>query len=154
MLFRSRDLGIFLYVTEQSAIEEYWFDIHRRNFQPSYAHEMVARIWGAGYDNGTFWTPDIAAAYGIQLYPIHGGSLYLGHHPEYVQRVWTGMTQKTGILNNVQNPNLWHDIYWKFLSFANSSLALDLYYGFQERNLKFGISDAHTYHWLDRKSVV
>ena len=143
-----RDLGIFLYVTEQSAIEEYWFDIHRRNFQPSYAHEMVARIWGAGYDNGTFWTPDIAAAYGIQLYPIHGGSLYLGHHPEYVQRVWTGMTQKTGILNNVQNPNLWHDIYWKFLSFANSSLALDLYYGFQERNLKFGISDAHTYHWL------
>lgn len=143
-----RDLGIYLYTTEQSAIEEYWFDVHERSFRPGYAHEMVARIWGGGYDNGTFWTSDIAASYGIELYPIHGGSLYLGHHPDYVQRVWNDMTAKTDVLNNVPNDNLWYDVYWKFLSFLDSEQALQLYNAYPDRNLKFGISDAQTYHWL------
>ncbi len=143
-----RDLGIYLYTTEQSAIEEYWFDIHERSFQPGYAHEMVARIWGGGYDNGTFWTSDIAASYGIELYPIHGGSLYLGHNPDYVQRVWDDMVAKTDVLNNTPNDNLWYDVYWKFLSFIDSEQALQLYNDYPDRNMKFGISDAQTYHWL------
>ena len=27
-----RDLGIYLYTTEQTAIDEYWFDMYERNF--------------------------------------------------------------------------------------------------------------------------
>ncbi|RED94385.1 glycosyl hydrolase [Marinoscillum furvescens] len=143
-----RDLGIFLYTTEQSAIEEYWFDQNDRTFQPEYAHEMVARIWGGGYDNGTWWTSDIAASYGIQLYPIHGGALYMGHNTAYVQEVWNGMTSKTDVLNNVPNDNLWYDTYWSFLSFLDPAQALSLYNSYTDRNIKFGISDAQTYHWL------
>ena len=71
-----RDLGIYLYTTEQSAIEEYWFDMHSRVFSPSQQYGLVSRVWGNSYDNGTFWTNDIAASYGIEMYPIHGGSLY------------------------------------------------------------------------------
>ncbi|MDG1098623.1 MAG: glycosyl hydrolase, partial [Bacteroidia bacterium] len=73
-----RDLGIYLYTTEQAAIEEYWFDTKERNFLPSQQYSLVSRVWGNSYDNGTFWTNDIAASYGIELYPIHGGSFYLG----------------------------------------------------------------------------
>jgi endoglucanase Acf2 len=39
------------------------------------------------------------------MYPIHGGSLYLGHHPEYVQSLWNEISAKTGILSNQANDN-------------------------------------------------
>ncbi len=143
-----RDLGIYLYVTEQTATEEYWFDVNNRTFKPEYNFALASRIWGNGYDNQTFWTGDIAAAYGIELYPIHGGSLYLGHNHAYAERLWAEMAQNTGILVNQPNVNLWHDVYWKFLAFTDASAALDLHDSYPDRSLKFGISDAQTYHWL------
>ncbi|MBG7610837.1 carbohydrate-binding protein [Polaribacter sp. BAL334] len=143
-----RDLGIYIYTTEQTAIEEYWFDMYDRNFRPEQTYSLVSRVWGNSYDNGTFWTSDIAASYGIELYPIHGGSLYLAHNPTYVTKLWNEITQNTGIIGNQANPNLWHDTYWQFLSFINPQAAIDLYDAYPDRSLKFGISDAQTYHWL------
>ncbi len=143
-----RDLGIYLYTTEQTAVEEYWLDIHKRNFAPSQQYSLVSRVWGNSYDNGTFWTSDIEASYGIELYPIHGGSLYLGHHTSYVQSLWTEISTNTGVLNNDANVNLWHDTYWKYLSFIDPQAAIDLYDSYPDRTIKFGVSDAQTYHWL------
>ncbi|HSR88479.1 MAG TPA: glycosyl hydrolase, partial [Pontiella sp.] len=143
-----RDLGIYLYTTEQSAVEEYWFDMYNRNFVPTHPYSLVSRVWGNDYDNGTFWTADIAASYGIELYPIHGGSLYLGHNLAYASNLWAEMTQNTGILNNEVNPNLWHDTYWKFQAFTDPAGAIALYDSNPDRELKFGMSDAQTYYWL------
>jgi endoglucanase Acf2 len=143
-----RDLGIYLYTTEQSAIEEYWLDVNDRTFKDGYGFSVASRIWGNGYDNQTFWTGDIAAAYGIELYPIHGGSLYLGQNISYAEKLWTEMTQKTGILSQAVNDNLWHDIYWQFLAFTDPDAAIALYDANPNRNLKFGVSDAQTYYWL------
>ena len=70
-----RDLGIYIYTTEQAAVENYWFDMYNRVFDSQQQYKLVSRVWGNSYDNGTFWTSDIAASYGIELYPIHGGSL-------------------------------------------------------------------------------
>ncbi|MAN26592.1 MULTISPECIES: glycosyl hydrolase [Mesonia] len=149
-----RDLGIYIYTTEQTAIEEYWFDMYERNFQPSQQYSLVSRVWGNSYDNGTFWTSDIAASYGIEMYPIHGGSFYLGHNQAYAQSLWTEITANTGVLSNEDNPNLWHDTYWKYLSLIDAPAALDLYNSYPDRNLKFGISDAQTYHWLHTMNVL
>lgn len=143
-----RDLGIYLYTTEQTAIEEYWFDMHDRNFPPTQQFSLVSRVWGNNFDNGTFWTSDIAASYGIQLYPIHGGSLYLGHNHAYVTQLWNEIKRNTGIMSNQVNDNLWHDIMWKYCAFIDPSEAIRLYNSFPNRNLKFGVSDAQTYHWL------
>ncbi len=143
-----RDLGVYIYTTEQTAIEEYWLDVYNRNFQPNQQYSLVSRVWGNSYDNGTFWTADIAASYGIEMYPMHGGSFYLGHNQAYAQSLWTEITNNTGILNNEVNPNLWHDTYWKYLSLTDPQAALNLYNSFPDRDLKFGISDAQTYHWL------
>lgn len=143
-----RDLGIYLYTTEQTAIEEYWLDIYNRNFASNQQYSLVSRVWGNSYDNGTFWTADIAASYGIEMYPIHGGSLYLGHDTNYVKTLWAEIEKNTGILSNQVNDNLWHDVYWSYLSFINPQKAINLYNSFPNRNLKFGISDAQTYHWL------
>ncbi|WP_282031039.1 glycosyl hydrolase [Winogradskyella eximia] len=143
-----RDLGIYIYTTEQTAIEEYWFDMYNRNFSASQQYGLVSRVWGNSYDNGTFWTSDIAASYGIELYPIHGGSLYLGHNTSYVQSLWAEISANTGILSNEENDNLWHDTYYKYLSFIDAQAAIDLYDSNPDRSLKFGMSDAFTYHWL------
>ncbi|MHA3789444.1 glycosyl hydrolase [Flavobacterium hauense] len=143
-----RDLGIYIYTTEQTATEEYWFDVNNRTFKPGYGFSLASRIWGNGYDNQTFWTSDIAAAYGIEMYPIHGGSLYLGHNKTYVQSLWNEISANTGIMSNTANANLWHDVYWQYLAFINPQAAIDLYDSYPERGLKFGISDAQTYHWL------
>lgn len=149
-----RDLGIYLYTTEQSAIEEYWFDMHNRVFSPSQQYGLVSRVWGNSYDNGTFWTNDIAASYGIEMYPIHGGSLYLGHNTNYAAQLWSEIAANTGILANEANDNLWHDVMWEYLAFTNPELAIELYDSYPDRNLKFGISDAQTYHWLHAMNVL
>jgi endoglucanase Acf2 len=144
-----RDLGVYLYTTEQTAIEEYWFDMNERNFQPTQQYSLVSRVWGNSYDNGTFWTSDITASYGIELYPMHGGSLYLGQNLAYVQKIWDELKTYTGILSDSDtNPNLWHDTFWKYLSFLDPAKAIELYDAYPSRNLKFGISDVQTYHWL------
>ncbi len=143
-----RDLGIYLYTTEQTAIEEYWFDMYDRNFGPTQQYSLVSRVWGNSYDNGTFWTNDIAASYGIELYPIHGGSLYLGHNTAYVTRLWNEIKVNTGIMSNEANANLWHDVMWSYLAFIDPPAAIALYDSYPDRSLKFGISDAQTYHWL------
>jgi hypothetical protein len=143
-----RDLGIYLYTTEQTAIEEYWLDVYDRNFPATQQYSLVSRIWGNSFDNGTFWTGDIAASYGIELYPIHGGSLYLGHNIPYATKLWNEISAKTGILSNQANDNLWHDIMWEYCAFTNPAKAIELYDSYPGRNLKFGVSDAQTYHWL------
>ncbi|MEL6670559.1 MAG: glycosyl hydrolase [Bacteroidota bacterium] len=149
-----RDLGIYLYTTEQTAIEEYWFDMYERNFQSNQPYSLVSRVWGNSYDNGTFWTSDIAASYGIELYPIHGGSLYLGHDTTYAKKLWAEIEANTGILANEVNPNLWHDVMWQYLAFTDPDKALNLYNAYPERDLKFGVSDAQTYHWLHAMRVL
>jgi len=149
-----RDLGVYLYTTELTAVEEYWFDVHERTFQPAYDYPMVARLWAGGYDNGTWWSSALSACYGIQMYPIHGGVLYLGNDQNYVQRVWTGVLRDTSVMSNLSgdpnggDPNLWYDVLWCYQSFLDPQAALEGYYRWQGRNLKFGISDAQTYHWL------
>ena len=149
-----RDLGIYLYTTEQTAVEEYWFDMYERVFSADYGFSIASRVWGNSYDSGTFWTGDKAATYGIELYPIHGGSLYLGHNTNYVTKLWNEMKQKTGIMSNEANADLWHDVYWSFAAFVDPDAAITLYDSYPERALKFGISDAHTYYWLNNMKAL
>jgi endo-1,3(4)-beta-glucanase len=143
-----RDLGIYLYTTEQTAIEEYWFDMSDRNFAATYAHMMCARVWGNGYDRNTFWTGDIAAMYGIEIFPMTASHLYLGHNKTYASSLWNDMTTKTGVLSNTANDNLWFENYWSFLAFTNPAQAVNLYNNHPNYKIKNGNTDAHTYHWL------
>ncbi|MFY8004839.1 MAG: glycosyl hydrolase, partial [Chitinophagaceae bacterium] len=138
-----RDLGIYLYTTEQTAIEEYWFDQSDRNFPTNYGHLMASRIWGNGVDRNTFWTGDIAAMYGINMFPTTGASLYLGHNKNYAQKLWNNMTANTGVLSKVANDNLWYETYWSYLSFTDPALAVSLYNNHPNYKVKFGNSDAH-----------
>ena len=52
------------------------------------------------------------------------------------------------------NVNLWHDVMLKYLSFVDPLKALIMYDSYPERSLKFGVSDAQTYHWLHGMNVL
>lgn len=146
-----RDLGIYMYVTEQSAVEEYWFDIHDRNLRDGYKDKgrfVVSRVFTNNYDSNNFWGAGCEGSYGIQLYPIHGGSFYLVDNPEWAARFWRAFETDTQVLNNVQNDNIWYDTLWQFLAMMDADRAISLYNAYPERNLKFGISPAQTYQWL------
>ena len=68
--------------------------------------------------------------------------------------MWSEIVSNTGIMFNEQNPNLWHDVYWQYLSFINPSLAIELHDSNPNRDLKFGISDAQTYHWIHNMNAL
>jgi endoglucanase Acf2 len=143
-----RDLGIYLYTTEQTAIDEYYFNKSKRNFSSNYSQIMCSRVWNNGYDRGTFWTNDIAAMYGIELFPLTGSSLYLAHDTSYVRTLWNDMKLKTGVSTNTPNDNLWFEIYWSYLAMIDPETAIKLYNNYTNYKPKGGCSDAQTYHWL------
>lgn len=143
------DLGVYLYATEYSAIREYWFDVDQNVLKSPYSMSMASRLWSAGLDNQTFWTQDKAATYGIEIYPVNGGSLYMGYDKSYVDKVWTEMGTNTAINDNTtQNPNLWRDTYWCFKALSDPQAAINYYNNFPTREIKFGVTDAFTYHFL------
>ena len=57
----------------------------------------------------------------------------LSHNLDYVNSLWNEISSNTGILNNEVNPNLWHDVFWKYLSFIDPPAAIELYDSFPER---------------------
>ncbi|MTI30154.1 glycosyl hydrolase, partial [Xanthovirga aplysinae] len=139
-----RDLGIYLYETELSAIEEYWWDLEERNFDPNFNYSAAGRIFGGGYQLATVWTFDIPEAYGINYLPIHGGSLYLGYNTDYVQKAYDEMLR----LHGSNEPDLWNDIFWEYLSFADPEEALSRFESYPDYPVEYAETKAHTYHWL------
>ena len=145
-----RDLGIYLYATERSAVEEYWFDVNSRTMPAGYNHALVCRVWGNHSDFDNFWGGGPGGSYGIQIYPVTAGSFYLANTPGYARKLWTAMTRETNILNFEENGNIWYDTWLRMLAMYNSDRAIELYEKAPQKLLgaKFGESRAHTYQWL------
>ncbi len=78
------ETGIYLFNTERTAIEEYWFDVNRTNFPKEFPHKALGMIWGGKGAYGTWFSGEIDHIYGINWLPFTPASVYLGRHPEYV----------------------------------------------------------------------
>src|SRR5688572_17133939 len=89
-----RDLGVYLYTTEMNAIQEYWFDVHNQNRPATYTPSVVTMVWGGKGANGTWFSNKPPVVHGINFLPIHGGSLYLGLHPDYAKRNYDALVQE------------------------------------------------------------
>jgi endoglucanase Acf2/PKD repeat protein len=138
-----RDLGIYLYTTERSAIEQYWFDIDEEVFPQDYQHKALGMIWGAKGVHSTWFGADPEFIHGINMLPITAGSFYLGRHPEYI------LINYAEILNELSGPpTIWQDVIWQYLSMSDAWTAMSLYYTNPDYEPFDGESRAHTYHWL------
>ncbi|MDB5050910.1 MAG: putative glycoside hydrolase [Fibrobacteres bacterium] len=139
-----RDLAIYMYVTESSAVQQYWFDVDNTVFPSLYPNPCVGQVLGAG---GSYWTFFGASAnfiHGINFLPLTTGSAYLGWYPENI---------KANINYMYNNPytyqgktGTWDDVMWGTLAFADPAAALARFGGFNAYAAFDGESKAHIYH--------
>jgi endoglucanase Acf2 len=138
-----RDLGVFLYATAESAIEQYWFDVDRQVFPRGFEPPMLGIVWDAGGQYDTWWDRNPIYAVGINLLPITGGSLYLGRRPADVQARYDRLVRQNGgdILQ-------WRDLFWMYLALADAPRAASLLDRQPYFEPEFGDSAAFLDHWL------
>jgi endoglucanase Acf2 len=141
-----RNLGVWLYATEMSAIDEYWFDVTGENFPKGYPHPVVTMVWGGKGANATWFSAEPEAIHAINFLPVTGGSLYLGRYPEYAERNWQGLLRERGGGRLRQ----WSDVLLMYRALSDPQDALRR---FDEaaatmRRTEEGNSLAGTYHWI------
>lgn len=138
-----RDLGIYLYTTERTAIEQYWFDVDDAVFPLAYSYKALGMVWGGKGVHSTWFGANPEFIHGINMLPFTGGSLYLGRHPDYVKANYDEIVKELS-----GPPTAWPDIIWQYLSLTDPSTALSLYYANPTYVPFDGETKAHTYHWL------
>lgn len=136
-----RDMGIFMYVNEARAIEQYWWDVDNAVFPAGYAHNSVGMVWSNGGDFATWFSNDKSTILGINFLPITAGSLYLGRNPDHVLKNYLD-----GAGGN------WSDLYDEYLAFSDPELALTKYGS--GTGSEGGESAAHTYYHLKSLQAV
>lgn len=161
-----RDLGLFLYLNEASAIEQYWFDMDETVLPAGYGFDSASRIWGTGVNRASgSQSFELEPEYwlGINALPLNAASLYLGKHPTLTEQLYTEMTNANGDVED----NLWEDLMWMFQAMYAPTAAIAKYEnhtagGAYTTNLPYipsvngiyqplsgeQISPAQLYHWL------
>lgn len=138
-----RDLGLYLYTTQVTATEQYWFDVDRAVFPRGFNHPVAAMVWGAGAKYDTWFDQDPIMIHGINLLPFQGGSLYLGRRPDYVKRNFdTLLSRCHGEITS------WRDYILMYLAVSDAKRATELYEQDKHFAPEFGNTMAMTAHWI------
>lgn len=145
-----RDLGAWLYATEAQAIEHYWFDVHGLVLAPEYRNVDVAQLFGGKYIHNTWWTDDPRQITGINLLPITTASTYIARHPAYIRKNLAALKDEQALWasrgKKVDPPDIWQDIFAKYLALADPAAALAQWNRWGA--VELGETRSHTLHWL------
>ena len=140
-----RDLGIYLYTTEMNGINEYWFDVHGENHPKGYTPSVVTMVWGGQGVNATWFSARPEHIHGINWMPFHGSSLYLGHHPVYVEKNYSALVKES----NGTNWKEWSDLIWMYRALVDPQDAIRLFEASKDKiTYEGGNSKANTYAWI------
>jgi endoglucanase Acf2 len=141
-----RDAAIWMYTQETNSIFDYWFnDGPVATFPPGFSRVEIANVFDGKGDTGTFFSGQIELEHGIEFLPFHGGSLYLGRDPAYVQR---NLAEVTSIDPNAfaAGSQNWPDLMEEYEALADPVSALN---HFNNTSFVFdGESKAHEYYWI------
>ncbi|ODN43776.1 glycosyl hydrolase [Piscirickettsia litoralis] len=150
-----RDLGIYLYETEGSAIDQYWFDVDQDIFPEGYLHTTAGIVWAEGVVYSTWWTANPEEIHGINYLPITASSLYLGRSSEYVTRNLNDLKKTNQFYHQQRNEHSrahyydrWQGLIGQYQALTDTNQA---YRQYQENNNftpEFGTSHAQLIHWL------
>lgn len=122
-----RDLGLYLYWTERSAAEQYWFDVDGDVHHPSYAFPMASVVREGSYDFATHWgSKQIEEIYGIQLLPLTPASLHLALNRPYMKKIWDAMAGANRAARGVDF-DTWHGTMLSFEALVEPQKAVERY---------------------------
>ncbi len=145
-----RDLGIWLLATETESVQHYWFDIHRLVIAPEYKNPDVSMLFGGKYAHNTWWTDEPRQATGINLLPMTTVSTYFARDPAYVKRNLGALAAEQATWaargNKFDPPDIWQDIFAKYLAQADPAAALAQWNRWGA--VELGDSRTHTLHYL------
>lgn len=145
----TRDLGVFLYETLVSAIEQYWLDVDHDVFPASYGRPVAGIVWGDGAAYDTWWSRDVDYIHGINMLPFTGASLYLGRHPEAVR---TG--EQLLVSRSRGSIREWRDVLWMDFALEDGKKAESLADHEHYFDPEFGNSWAATFAWVNALAAV
>ncbi|MEK3824697.1 discoidin domain-containing protein [Paenibacillus sp. FSL K6-1558] len=115
-----RDTGIWGFVTEEKAAEQYWFNYDGDNWLEGYKHATVGHVYGSAYLYGTYFSNDAEHIYGIHWLPPAEWMTYYGRDPKNTAALYNGLIKDLG----GQQERTWQHIIWPFQSIGDPEAAL------------------------------
>ena len=148
---RMRDLGVYMYTSEQAAVLQYWFDINHQVLAPEYGKPFASMVFGGKYAYNTWWTEEPRQILGINELPMTPFSLYLGQDPAYVRNLFAALPAEVktyldrGITDDTP-PDIWQDVLAEFQALGDPDAALATWR--KGGSVNNGETRSHTLYWL------
>ncbi|MEJ6729420.1 MAG: glycosyl hydrolase [Akkermansiaceae bacterium] len=143
----TRDLGTFLYNTERTAVEEYWFDVSGTNFPKDFPNVALGMIWGGKGAFATWFSGDVDCIHGINWLPFTPASIYMGRHPDYVKKNHDFLVSKREGGSDYNNG--WGDLVVMFNALSDPKSAVSYLDKNPQCSLEGGNTHAFMYHWVN-----
>jgi len=141
-----RDAGLFLFNTERTAVEEYWFDVDGTNYPKDFPQVALGMCWGGKGAFATWFSADIDCIHGINWLPFTPASIYMGRRPEYVKKNHARILEKRK--GGTDYNNGWGDLVVMFGALSDPAAAAKYMDAVPDCKLEGGNSHAFMYHWI------
>lgn len=142
-----RDTGLALFNTERTAVEEYWFDVSGTNFPKDFPQVALGMIWGGKGAFATWFSGDIDCIHGINWLPFTPASIYMGRHPDYVQKNHDRIVEKRPGGKDYNTG--WGDLVIMFNALSDPASASAYLATTPNCKLEGGNTHAFMYHWIE-----
>lgn len=149
-------LGVYLYETEVSSVNCYWFDIDGDVLDSKYTegtgenakYIQAAMVWGGKYTYSTWWTDEPLQVQGINILPMTAASFYASRNKEYILNNWKSAVRNENSYAGMSEKVLtrWNEIWSEYLAMADPEQAMQ--YFNDQCEPEAGESKAHAYHWI------
>lgn len=141
-----RDAGLFLYNTERTAVEEYWFDVSGTNFPDDYPNVALGMVWGGKGAFATWFSGEIDCIHGINWLPFTPASIYMGRFPDYVKKNHDRIVSERKGGSDYNNG--WGDLVVMFNALSDPGAAVRYIDATPDCKLEGGNTHAFMYHWI------
>jgi endoglucanase Acf2 len=141
-----RDAGLFLFNTERTAVEEYWFDVSATNYPKDFPNVALGMIWGGKGAFGTWFSDEIDSIHGINWLPFTPASIYMGRNPSYVKKNYDRITERRPGGKNFNTG--WGDLVVMFNALNDPASAAAYLDAHPHCLIEGGNTYAFMYHWI------
>lgn len=141
-----REKALYLFNTERTAVEEYWFDVSETNFPKEYPHVALGMVWGGKGAFSTWFSGDIDHIHGINWLPFTPASIYMGRFPDYVTRNHDRIVEQRE--GGTDYNTGWGDLVVMFNALSDPAMAAEYITAHPNCNLEGGNTHAFMYHWI------
>jgi len=146
-----RDWGLYMFTTQMTAIEEYWWDVSQTNWPKGFTHAACGMVWGTGGQWGTWFSGDPHCIQGINYLPFTPGSMYLVRYPEYMKRAYASIMGGGKAIGNMGG---WGDLILMYHAGQDPADAAAYLAANPNMGVEGGNSKAFLYHWIGTLSAL